>query len=258
MTPSVTDLWLLPETAWDGFAARLGGEGLLTDDERARLRGMPVARRRRQFLAGRLLCRYALSARTGHPPDGWRWWTGPFGRPEPRPDRYGVRFSVAHTDGLAVCAVTDGRTCGVDVECRPLSADSAAHVARFLAPAERAELAALPEAERAGRTRELWVLKEAYLKGLGTGMHRSLDGFSFTPRTAARITVHDPREPRTAGRRWWFELLRPTPRHALAIAVEGGPPGVLRRVDLTGSADPIDLNEPMAPPAPAARSSRPS
>ncbi|MFF7855208.1 4'-phosphopantetheinyl transferase superfamily protein [Streptomyces sp. NPDC007904] len=240
----MTDLWLLPESAWDALAERLGGERLLTDGERARLDRMMMPRQRRQFLTGRLLCRYALSARTGHPARGWRFRTGANGRPEPYPDRYGVRFSISHTDGLAVCAVTRGRPCGVDVECRPLSAESAGHLARFLAPAERAELAALPAAERLARTRELWVLKEAYLKALGVGMHRSLDGFSFSPRTAARITVHDPQHPRSAGRGWWFHLLRPTPRHALALAVHGGRPGRVRRVDLT---DPAAPTEPAVP-----------
>lgn len=234
----MTDLWLLPEGAVDGFVERMGGERLLTEDERARMARMLTRGQRRQFLAGRLLCRHALSARTGHPPDGWRFPTTPYGRPEPRPARYGVRFSVSHTDGLVACAVTDGRACGVDVEHQPLSPEAAAHVAGFFAPVERAELAALPRAERVDRTRELWVLKEAYLKGLGTGMRRSLDGFSFARRTAARITVHDPQQPRTSGHGWWFELLRPTPRHSLALAVEGGRPGVVRRVDLT---DPTSL-----------------
>ncbi|MGI5375541.1 4'-phosphopantetheinyl transferase family protein [Streptomyces sp. CA-251387] len=234
----MTDLWLLPEQVVDGFVERLGGERLLTAEERARLDRMLTERQRRQFLAGRLLCRHALSARTGHPPDGWRFPTTPHGRPEPRPGRYGVRFSVSHTDGLVACAVTDGRACGVDVEHQPLSLESAAHVAAFFAPAERAELAALPRAERLDRTRELWVLKEAYLKGLGTGMRRNLDGFSFASRTAARITVHDPQQPPATGSGWWFELLRPTSRHTLALAVRGGRPGEVRRFDL---ADPTGL-----------------
>ncbi|MFC9115655.1 MULTISPECIES: 4'-phosphopantetheinyl transferase family protein [Streptomyces] len=238
----MTDLWLLPESAWDALAERLGGERLLTEEERARYARMAVPRRRRQFLAGRLLCRYALSARTGWPVHAWRFTTGPYGRPEPFPDHHGVRFSVAHTDGLAVCAVTRGRTCGVDVECGPASVESAGHVARFLAPAERAELAGLPESERPARTRELWVLKEAYLKALGVGTHRSLDGFSFSPRTAPGITVTDPRQAHPAG--WWFRLLRPTPRHALALAVHGGRPGRVRRTDLT---DPAALGEPAVP-----------
>ncbi|MFI6344286.1 4'-phosphopantetheinyl transferase family protein [Streptomyces sp. NPDC050560] len=245
----MTDLWLLPEHAWDRFAEHAGGTRMLTDEERARHDRMLMPRQKRQFLAGRLLSRFALSARTGHPMAGWWFWTSPEGRPEPRPAHYGVRFSVSHTDGLAVCAVTDGRPCGVDVESQPLTADSAAHVARFLAPCERAELDALGPAERVTRTRELWVLKEAYLKALGTGMRRNLDGFHFSPRSAAAITVHDPAQPADTATGWWFELLRPTPRHALAVAVQGGRPGVVRRIDLN---EPAGLTAPQKAPSPAA------
>lgn len=225
----MTHLWLLPERHADRFAARLGGERLLAEDERARLARKVTPRARRMFLAGRLLCRHALSARTGRPPDQWRFGYGPFGRPEPEPDGDGVRFSLSHTRGFLACAVSHGRSVGVDVEHRPASAESAGHVARFFSAEERAELAALAPADRVARTGELWVLKEAYLKGLGTGLHRGLDGFSFTPRAADRIAVHDPERPTTAdsGSDWWFELLHPGPLHALAIAVEGGRAGVL-------------------------------
>jgi 4'-phosphopantetheinyl transferase len=238
----MTDLWLLPEPAADAFVQRMGGERMLAEEERARMARMLMPRRRRQFLAGRLLCRHALSVRTGHPADGWRFPVDAYGRPEPRPGRYGVRFNVSHTDGLVVCAVTGGAACGVDVE-GPLSEESAAHVARFFSPAERLELAALPRAERAERTRELWVLKEAYLKGLGIGGRRDFDGFAFAARCAARITVHDPQQPYGPGPGWWFELLRPATGHVIALAVEGGRAEDVRLMDLT---DPTSLPEPIA------------
>ncbi|MET9427114.1 4'-phosphopantetheinyl transferase superfamily protein [Streptomyces sp. NPDC003036] len=42
-----------------------------------------------------------------------------------------------------------------------------------LQPAEARELAALPEAERPAAFARAWVRKEAYLKGIGTGLGRS-------------------------------------------------------------------------------------
>ncbi|MET9730474.1 4'-phosphopantetheinyl transferase superfamily protein [Streptomyces sp. NPDC006458] len=238
----MTDLWLLPEQAAGAFAERMGGERLLCEEEHARMARMLMPRRRRQFLAGRLLCRHALSMRTGHPPDGWQFPVNEYGRPEPSPDGYGVRFNLSHTDGLICCVVTDGASCGVDVE-SPLSQESATHVARFFSPSERSELAALPQAERAERTTELWVLKEAYIKGLGIGGRRDFDGFAFAPRTAATITVHDPQQPHGSGPGWWFELLRTASGHSLAIAVEGGRADTVHLVDLT---DPTSLDEHFA------------
>ncbi|MFI1399312.1 4'-phosphopantetheinyl transferase family protein [Streptomyces sp. NPDC020681] len=236
----LTHLWLLPEDAVDGFAEKLGGTRLLTEDEEVRMGRLLTRAARRRFLARRLLCRYALSDRTGRPLDRWRFSTGRYGRPEPLPnfdDGDGLRFSLSHTEGLIVCAVTHGRVCGVDVERLPASAESADYVSRFFADAERAELAALGPATRIDRTSELWVLKEAYLKALGTGLHRSLAAFSFARHAAGgaeRITVHDPEQP-DAGGSWQFELLRPGPRHVLAVAVDGARPGALQRTDLSAT-----------------------
>ncbi|HET6355661.1 4'-phosphopantetheinyl transferase family protein [Streptomyces sp.] len=233
----LTHVWLLPEHAVDSFAAGLGGTRLLTEDERARMDRLLTAPLRRRFLARRLLCRYALSNRTGRPLDHWRFWAGPHGRPEAEPDDDGMRFSLSHTEGLIVCAVTQGRLCGADVERLPTTCETTDYVSRYFAADERAELAALTPAGRIARGSELWVLKEAYLKALGTGLHRSLDGFSFAVQPAdspGRISVNDPERRERPGDGWSFELLHPGPEHILAIAVEGTHSGALQRTDLSG------------------------
>ncbi len=235
-----TDLWLLPEHAVASFADELGGTRLLTWDERARMERLLTPPARRRFLARRLLCRYALSDRTGRPLDRWRFTAGRYGRPEPEPDDDGLRFSLSHTEGLIVCAVTQGRLCGVDVERVAASAESAHYLSRFFAGDELLELAALEPADLVARVGELWVLKEAYLKGLGTGLHRSLAGFSFAPRAAegsGHIALHDTEQPERNGN-WSFELLRPGSEHILALAVEGACPGPLHQTFLPGRSGP--------------------
>ncbi|WP_405569288.1 4'-phosphopantetheinyl transferase family protein [Streptomyces sp. NBC_01167] len=232
-----TYLWLLPEHAVTTFAAGLGGDRLLTEEERARGARLVTPAARQRFLGRRLLSRYALSDRTGRPLDSWRFTTGRYGRPETEPDTDGVRFSLSHTEGLIVCAVTHGRSCGVDVEGTTASAESAHYISRFFAADELLELAALDPADLVARVGDLWVLKEAYLKAQGTGLHRSLAGFSFASRGPAagrRITVHDTEQTGpSAG--WSFELLRPTSRHLLALAIEGAHPGALHQTWLTST-----------------------
>ncbi|MFF4764733.1 4'-phosphopantetheinyl transferase family protein [Streptomyces sp. NPDC001292] len=225
-------LWLLPERAVDGFAGALGGPRLLTEEERARLDRLRGEGARRRFLGARMLARHALSARSGRPVHAWRFRTGPWGRPEPEPPCEGLRFNLSHTEGLIACVVTHGRDCGVDVECAPASPDAVTHLVPHLADAERAELAGLPPGARAERLSELWVLKEAYLKALGTGITRDLAGFTFTTPPAGPITVHDPGRPFGAGETWSFDLLRPAPGYVVAVAAERGRPGELHRVDL--------------------------
>lgn len=232
MSADTTFLWLLPERAVDQFAGALGGSRLLTDEEQARCERLRTEGARRRYLGARLLSRYALSARTGRPPDSWRFRRGAHGRPEPEPACGGLRFNLSHTDGLIACVVTHGRRCGVDVERTPAPPDAVTYLSWHFAPAERAELAALPPAARADRLSELWVLKEAYLKALGTGMTRGLSSFSFSPWDDGPITVHDSDPPVKAGSTWWFDLLRPDPGHVLAVATEDSHPGRLHRIDL--------------------------
>ncbi|MEU0103238.1 4'-phosphopantetheinyl transferase superfamily protein [Streptomyces sp. NPDC006267] len=225
-------LWLLPEYAVDRFAAALGGTRLLTAEERAGLGRRLTPGARRRYLGARLLCRYALSSRVPRPLEHWRFTAGEHGRPEPRPDGEGLRFNLSHTEGLIACVVTRGRGCGVDVGPDPAPAGLTSRLEPRLAPAERAELAAAAPGVRDAVAGELWVLKESYLKALGTGLTRDLSGFAFGPRGGGRIRVHDRQRPAGAASRWWFDLLRPAPGYLVAVATEDGRAHGLRRVDL--------------------------
>lgn len=240
------DVWLLPEHAIARFAAGFGGDRMLSPAERARMGRLLRPRDRQRFLARRLLCRFALSARTGRPPQEWRFTIGRHGKPEPGPGDGGVRFSLAGTEGLVVCAVTEGRACGIDVERGAVSAGSAHHISRFYASEELRELSVLGPAALGARVGELWVLKEAYLKAQGVGLHRSLGSFSFAPRgpeADGRITVRDSVRPGS----WSFALLRPGPRHLAALAVEGDHVAAVRQTWLTGSEKPTDPRRQEAP-----------
>ncbi|MEV6209611.1 4'-phosphopantetheinyl transferase superfamily protein [Kitasatospora sp. NPDC051914] len=215
-------LWLLPEPAAEAFAARHGGELLLGPEERAHLARLRGEGGRRRFLAGRVLARYALSARSGRPLAHWRVRAGEGGRPEPEPPADGLRFNLSHTDGMVACLVASGRSCGVDVERAAAGADAVRYLPRWFAPAERAAVAAAPAAERPARVAAYWVLKEAYLKAVGTGLRRELAGFSFGPPADRPIRLADPARPAAENADWLFELLHPAPGFVLAAAVQGG------------------------------------
>ncbi|MFE6174509.1 4'-phosphopantetheinyl transferase family protein [Streptomyces sp. NPDC056464] len=225
-------LWLLPEAAVDGFTAALGGTRLLTPEERHALDRRLTPGARRRYLGARLLCRYALSARTGRPVDHWRFRRGIHGRPEPEPADAGVRFNLSHDDGLIACVVTQGGGCGVDIGPTAASGELLVHLGRRFGPDERAQLAGAARGARAALAGELWVLKEAYLKALGTGLTRALGTFTVVRGPNGRIAVRDPQQP-GADARWSFDLIHPGPRHVLAVAVEHGRPGALRRIDLS-------------------------
>ncbi|NBM18471.1 4'-phosphopantetheinyl transferase superfamily protein [Streptomyces sp. GC420] len=95
---------------------------------------------------------------------------GPHGRPAV--DGNGVHFSLSHAADLALLAVA-GTAVGVDVE-RIAAPRTVAEVSASLHPTEIAELDALPESERPAAFTRAWARKESYLKGIGTGLSRSL------------------------------------------------------------------------------------
>ncbi|MEZ3179470.1 4'-phosphopantetheinyl transferase superfamily protein [Streptomyces pimonensis] len=233
-SPGDRHLWLLPESAAEAFVARLGGTALLDDDERARCERALAPHVRLRRVAGRLLVRQALSARSGRPAGSWRFRTTADGRPEPALSAgSGLRFNVSHTDGLIACVVTDrGRACGVDAESCPAGADAVTYLPRLLAARERADLATAADGRaRAVRVAEYWVLKEAYLKALGTGLRRRLSSFAFTSPSAPPVRLHDLERP-TA--HWHFDLIRPSPHHVVAVATEYAGPAGLHVTVLSG------------------------
>ena len=116
--------------------------------------------------------------------------TGPHGRPilGAAAGARAPAFNLAHAAGWAALAIgPHGLALGIDIERhRPVER---AVAERFFSPAEKAELAALPEADWAAGFFNAWVRKEALLKALGSGLMRPLDSFdvTLTPGAPARL-----------------------------------------------------------------------
>lgn len=126
---------------WNGSAAVAGNGDFVTGSERAVMeeRGVPA------FLAGSFT---RLAS--------------------------GLFANLSHTDGVAVAAVSD---CPVGVDVQKVRAVSAAVKNRVCAEAERAEIAASPDPDRAFA--EMWTKKESYVKSLGQGIATDLSALNF-------------------------------------------------------------------------------
>jgi 4'-phosphopantetheinyl transferase len=83
-----------------------------------------------------------------------------------------VHFSLSHSGGTGLVAIASTPV-GVDLE-ELASGTTVAVLSPRLHPAERAELSLLPESERPRTFTRVWCRKEAYLKGIGTGLSRPL------------------------------------------------------------------------------------
>lgn len=136
---------------------------LVTADDRRRLDAAMQPRRRTEYVLGRALLRHALERTTGRAAASFRIRLRPDGKPDCVD---GPAISLSHSGELAICAVTERGAVGVDVETRRPRTDLGAIAERYFTAAEARWIAVDPDA----RFRMLWVLKEAYLKALGSGL----------------------------------------------------------------------------------------
>lgn len=209
------EVWTMPAamTAVSAEALAL----VLDAGERARAERFRRPGDRAAFIAARALARVMLSAFGPLAPSDWRIVTSCFGKPilhEASPGR-DLRFSLSHADGLAVCALAAGHDVGVDVEDR--DAAKLLPTSRgglWLTAQERIALSAQEQSARGEQALRLWLLKEAFAKAIGLGLHLPFDqiGFALDPLRASLPTGLGPA-------RWQFEELHPTAHHRLALAV---------------------------------------
>jgi 4'-phosphopantetheinyl transferase len=165
----------LIETARNAAAAVHLAPGLLDRAERERMAAFHYERDRNSYVTAHVALRMLLSAYLGVAPGAVplvRETCPSCGGPHGRPAVAGgaPHFSLSHTRELTLVAFA-GTPVGVDVEALP-AAQTVDGVWRALHQTEVAELGALTPAERGPAFASAWARKEAYLKGLGTGLAR--------------------------------------------------------------------------------------
>ena len=144
----------------------------------------------------------------------------------PLPGRPSVSFNLSHSGGLAVIAIAASPEIGIDIECLDSDFPIADAACQVLTDTEFEALASLPEQLRIPAFYRFWTMKEAYLKGVGTGITRemnSLEITAFPGKPAYRCGAAD--VPKGAGDWILFEL-PPIPGYAGALAVRTGPSAV--------------------------------
>lgn len=152
----------------------------LDETERARAAGFAGPRARLRYVTAHVALREVLAEYTGTDAARLRFGrdrpggtgSGPGGRPVLLGFPEGPHFSLSHSHDLIVIAVA-AVPVGVDVQRAPRTGTVDALLPR-LHPAEREGLLRVPRAARAATFARLWTRKEAYLKGLGTGLARGL------------------------------------------------------------------------------------
>jgi 4'-phosphopantetheinyl transferase len=189
----------------------------LAPDELDRAARFHARRDRERWIVARGLLRERLGAYSGCSPKSVRLEYGPFGKPALV--NSSVRFSVSHSDNLAVFALAHEREIGVDVEAIRPSFDLDRLAEDFFSPIERAALRRLRSTQRVAGFFNCWTRKEAFVKATGMGLSQPLDEFDveLVPGRPPRVIAirADP----YAAQHWTLAALDPLPGFAAAVAL---------------------------------------
>ncbi|WP_173265922.1 4'-phosphopantetheinyl transferase family protein [Streptomyces pacificus] len=218
-------LWCVSTRAPDRVvrAARL----LLPAADRERMARLRYRTDQDAFALSRAVLRRCLGALTGEAPAELRFTRRDNGKPEVAGagQGSGLAFSLSHTAGLTLLAVTWGGPVGIDVE-RVRQVAAARIAARYFPADEAAAVAARSGHEAWDRFFRLWVRKEACVKVWGGRLREGL-------RTPVHLAVPGPATVQGPGGRLWrvrdLACAAAPYRAAVALPREARPPYVTIR-----------------------------
>jgi 4'-phosphopantetheinyl transferase len=199
-------------------------QAVLSTDERARAERFRHPRDRAEWTTARMALRQILARYTTEHPATIRFTQGVRGKPA-LTGGSSFRFSLTHARDRAAVAVSWEREVGIDLE--PI--DPRLDVSRLLpvvcSRTEAARIDAHPPAARLETFLAHWTCKEAYLKGIGTGLYRDPRTVELEllddDWTAVRDSIAG-----TPGPPWHVRLLDAGPGWIAALANSGQEPSL--------------------------------
>ena len=146
---------------------------LLSDNELERAERFRFEHLRRRYTIAHGFLRDVLGRYLGRPPQELVFETGEHGKPFI--PGTALQFNLSHSEELAACAVTSGRSVGVDVEFIRDVPELDAIATRFFTGGERERIGRADDRRQAFF--ECWTRKEAYIKAVGGGLSIPLTSF---------------------------------------------------------------------------------
>ncbi len=169
--------------------------------------------------------RIILSAYLNIPPTHIRFGSTPFGKPtlvdEQRIQGDKIQFNLTHSGGFALISIARNRRVGIDIERIRPEVDCDPLISRFFSQSEKEVLQSLPIESRNETFFNYWVLKEAFIKGVGQGLSIPLDNFSICFSPGEYPSLQAPTGETMKFSQWSLRILHPSPDYIGALAVEG-------------------------------------
>ena len=165
-------IWQVNLDALTGFIQHL--EAVLSADERKRAYAFATPQLQQRFIGGRGILRLILSVCCTHAPESLEFIYGPYGKPYLTGLEAAWKFNVAHSNHIALIAVSRHTEIGIDVEiARPLT-DLNALIDLIFSEQERNTCLAMNQQEQHAEFYRIWTYKEALIKASGEGLQVDL------------------------------------------------------------------------------------
>jgi len=195
----------------------------LAADEWARAERFYFERDREHFIVARGVLRSILGRYLNRMPESLSFRYGSHGKPALAEESDGdaIRFSVSHSHGVALYAITRGREVGIDLERIRFDLAVAEIAERFFSRREAAMLRTLPTEEQSQAFFRCWTRKEAYIKARGEGLSLPLDQIDLSLAPGEPEAILGTQQDSSEASRWSLHELIPAPGYVAALAAEG-------------------------------------
>jgi 4'-phosphopantetheinyl transferase len=193
---------------------------ILSPDERQRAERFRFDQPRWRFVQARAALRTILGRYLKSAPAEIAFHYEPSGKPSLKASHSaGLRFNLAHSEGLALVAVACGCQVGVDVERLRAVSHMEQIARRYFHRAEADEIFESAPTMRLASFLSCWTAKEAILKAIGTGLGGSLSAFRVPIGHYDGDWVSVPTAATSEPVRCWLQQLAPCSEYVAAIAL---------------------------------------
>lgn len=195
---------------------------LLSADEQMRADRFLSEKDRNRFIVGRSALRSLLGNYLGIHPVKVQFIYGNQGKPALATscNTLDIKFNISHSASIAIIAITINRNVGIDIE-RIRNLPEAEQIAeQVFSRSENVTLSASPIAKKMEIFFKLWVRKEAYVKGCGTGLSVELADIDVTPHPSKSYRSMVSGMSFGHDSSWFIEGFEPISGYVAAVAAE--------------------------------------
>ena len=141
----------------------------MSDERKEAVKKLLVAKKQKSKIVADRICRDAVSEFCGISPEDITFSANEYGKPYAV--GIDVNFSISHSGDYVICAVSENKI-GADIEkIREINPEVSK---RFASESEMKYISSAPNG-----LFEIWTLKEAYFKCIGTGLDSNIKNVSF-------------------------------------------------------------------------------